>query len=230
MITLAEYADYDYETLVDIYEHINEREYPDRKAAVAAQLQVLRDQFSTLDESRMQRDQNRYHTLTLRLAAHFIDCAVIFVFSLFVVYLTSLLSPAVAKVIVFLMQYLVLAYFAFFHSRGGQTLGKYCLSIRVVRSADDKAISLKQSWGREAINFVIVISIHVTFFVTLMMSGSGAEVLSYDYTHYHFLAVKVVFYLGFLGLLISLFDHKKRSFSDVLAGTVIVNELSPHES
>lgn len=105
----------------------------------------------------------------------------------------------VSYTIVFLLGW---AYYTVLHAKWGQTIGKKAVGIRLVRAADQSAVSWGQAFGRQA--FVYAISI-VTVVVNFQ-TPAGA----------------VIGLLGLLDTAWILWDPRRQAVHDKVAGTLVV--------
>lgn len=220
------FSSYDYETLLDVYGHIDERQYPERKTEVAKLLEQRKNSPETLQQQNKRRAEKRYDTFFQRLFAHIIDSLILWVPSLLIA-ATVLASPGfVAIAVAIVGELLIVAYYILLHWRYGQTIGKKIMSVRVVNNVGEGQISLRQSVIREILPFVVIgVAAIASVFIPSMHSVEG--LLSGEPSRFQSLAGTALLIWAALEIITILFHQRHRALHDLISNTVVVNELPP---
>jgi uncharacterized RDD family membrane protein YckC len=164
---------------------------------------------------------DRYRTLWRRFAAALIDFLMIMpLIGLHEVMLESRLPGSVKACLSAALSACVYAYGIVMHWRFGATLGKMAVGIRVL-DLGETPISLRQALAREAINIALGAYSNVTQ-LALIASGQPLPVPTGGMDPSTWAGAAV---LG-LEIATALFNRKRRSLHDLIAGTVVVRASS----
>ena len=158
----------------------------------------------------------RYRTFTQRCISAIIDSLVFLPLNLLVDPLKESAEPFAFAGWHLLEVVFTTAYFVYMHGRWGQTLGKMVMGVKVLPLDEKNTIGYKRAFLRECIWLSICL-----IGLTYMVIGSNSNDRGDD------VFGEIVFFPAILTLtlelLTMLFNHKRRSIHDLLAGTVVVN-------
>jgi len=224
-----DFRKYDYATLLDVYESINEHKYPDRKAYVAELIEQghgkniapLPDSDDSTTVYTPTFIDPRYDTFWGRFFAVWVDGVVLFVFAYVVNTLMSVASAWMKSPIDTLMLFDVYVYSVVLHSIYGQTIGKYFLGVKVVDFKSESPIGFKQAFLRDSVPIalsLLAVIILPNFESVLAESSVSSLPLSFQ----AILWVSVLW--SVLEIVTMLMNDKRRALHDFIAGTVVVNQ------
>jgi uncharacterized RDD family membrane protein YckC len=164
---------------------------------------------------------DRYRTLWRRFAAALIDVLVIVpLIGLQGAVLESRLPASLKACLSAAIIVCGYAYSIVMHWRFGATLGKMAIGIRVL-DLGETPLSLRQALVREAINIALGAYSNVTY-LALIASGQPLPVPTGALDPNAWVSLAV---FG-LEIATALFNRKRRSLHDLIAGTVVVRESS----
>ncbi|MEM7359223.1 MAG: RDD family protein [Pseudomonadota bacterium] len=230
------FEDYSYESLLDVYAHIDGRQYPARKARIAelikekeaqaggAQQALAQSQQQEFEQRRDSSDSGvvihpRYDTFWRRFWAGMIDGLVLIGLAFILDRAVLLLPESTWQVIGNLRLFEVFAYTVFLHAAYGQTVGKFIVDVKVLTCEDESEISLKQAWLRDSVPFIL------TLIGVLIMPGWQVQmdqggVSSLPVLFQFLLSISLIWTV--LEILTMLSNDKRRALHDYIAGTVVV--------
>lgn len=162
---------------------------------------------------------NRYHTLSNRIAAYFIDAVVFFPLFIFYFLIDGIELPTwgyyvlLASAPIFGIGYNVVLHWKF-----GQTIGKMVAQVKVL-SLDEVPITFKQAFLRD-IGYVVTESVEFAILAYRLAVGVGWDSEPFGSTA----AFAGLPSLGWLILdaLVLIKSKKNRALHDFIAGTVVI--------
>lgn len=207
--------------LEDCYFALDKDKHPGYEASLRSQI----EQLGGFQRTRIEpiTEQNKYRTFWRRFWAWFLDG--------FVVAIPLAIGASVAQAVGLIesttspyarqtMELLALAYTIVMHARYGQTVGKMATGVKVLDVSESKDIGLRQALLREIVPlFVGVLStVYLVVFGAMLgqeeVTGPAAVVLH---------VVGFAFLLWIVSDIVTmLFNRKRRSVHDFVAGTVVV--------
>jgi len=168
-------------------------------------------------------NETRYQTLWLRFCAGFIDIIVVLPFLVALLVLNLSTLTWVGWILSLAMVVASNTYFVLMHARGGQTIGKRAMKVRVVDSTTEDGITLRQSLWREFPQILI----NVLFVgVELAIILSGTESVHASLVVAYLFIQRLPNLWVFADALTSLFNPKRRSIHDFIGRTVVVRLAS----
>jgi uncharacterized RDD family membrane protein YckC len=172
-----------------------------------------------------------YATFWQRFAAMWIDFFVLLPLMVVDVWLQSL-SRVAAIVLLLPMTAAYCAYEVFCHGRFGQTIGKYAMGIRVVRTTGER-IGWREAWLRSSVDVVFaalgVISSFIAlaavadaqYYVGWMQQARNLQVLKPTWLAWTSTASQIWIWSE---VVVMLFNKRRRALHDFIAGTVVTSE------
>lgn len=176
-----------------------------------------------------------YATFRQRLNATVIDCFVFLPLILIQIWLGSY-SKTAAIALVIPMAAISIAYDVYCHARFGQTIGKYAMGIHVVRISGAR-IGWREAWLRAYVN-VAFITLGAISSLVALATIADAEYYAVGWTQLsENLHAYQPAWLGWTTaainiwtwseVVVMLFNKKRRSLHDFIAGTVVIAEPRP---
>ena len=171
----------------------------------------------------------KYATFWQRFAAMWIDIAVLMPLVVLDVWLGSI-SRTAAIVLVIPMAAAECAYTIYCHGRFGQTVGKYVMGIRVVRTTGERA-SWREAWLRSSIDVAFAALGIISSFVALatiadaqyygggwMQRAQNLKAVEPAWLAWTSMAAQVWVWSE---VVVMLFNRRRRAVHDFIAGTVV---------
>jgi len=238
---------YTLDELVDIRDHIDKKEHPERYALVLAEIekrtkhpesQTEEPLAKSLDKSALQETPSQrsnqkstpYAGFWRRFFAGFVDFLVLLPFLIFHSVFGQH-SRTMALTLVIPMAFIYAAYNIYFHARWGQTIGKKATGIRVVKITGDP-ISWREAFFRNSVDICFSILYIIAMFIAFTSIGESEysslswRAQSYKmvelYPAWHRWVGRVSQIWIWSEVIVLLFNEKKRALHDFIAGTVVV--------
>jgi len=173
-----------------------------------------------------------YATFWQRFAGMWIDVFVLLPLVFFQVWLESL-SKTAAIILVIPMTAAYCAYSIYCHGRGGQTVGKHAMGIRVVRTTGER-IGWREAWLRSSVD-VAFAAVGVISSLVALAAITDAEYYGVRWTQratnlqahqptwlaWTFAASQIWVWSE---VIVMLFNKRRRALHDFIAGTVVTAE------
>ena len=175
---------------------------------------------------------NNYATFGQRFAAMWIDFFV-FVPIMVIQGLVEGLSKRVALVLVVPMGLAYVGYTIYCHARFGQTLGKWVMGIRVVRTTGE-CIGWREAWLRSSIDVFFGVLGIIRSMVALNAIGDleyygvgwtqrVANLAAHEPSWLAWIPIATTIWV-WSEVVVMLFNQRRRSLHDLLAGTLVVSD------
>lgn len=162
---------------------------------------------------------NRYHTLSNRIAAYFIDALVFVPLVVFHILIGGVELPSWARYIQLASAPILgIGYNVLLHWKFGQTIGKMVAKVKVL-SHTEEPITFRQAFLRD-IGYVVTESIEFVLLAYFLASG-----VKWDSEQFGSMAAyAALLSLGWLVIdsLVCIKSKKNRALHDFIAGTVVV--------
>lgn len=173
-----------------------------------------------------------YATFWQRFAAALIDAFALLPLTFIQVWLEGL-SKTAGIILVVPMTGAYCAYSIYCHGRFGQTLGKYVMGIRVVRTTGDR-VGWREAWLRSSVDVVLAVLDSVALFVALA-AIPDTEYYRVRWTqrlanvHAHYPAWLAWTFAAsqcwvWSEVVVMLLNKRRRALHDFIAGTVVTAE------
>lgn len=215
------YNNYTLEELLDVQNHIDKEQYPERaKEIELAILNKMKDP-GIIEEIEKQQEVIKYSTFWPRFWAAIID-GIIFAIILYVECLIFGVEYSTQDKFLQALNGVQFAIYAIFmHGYFGQTIGKMIMDVKVLNHDTETEINVKQALRRESVNLALNISwvlIILVVATSLELSGSLSEGLSHAVIGFGILAIV----WGISEFVTMLFNDKRRALHDYIGKTVVV--------
>jgi uncharacterized RDD family membrane protein YckC len=215
------YNNYTLEEILDVQNHIDKEQYPERAKELELALSNKMKDPDIKEEIEKQQEVNKYSTFWPRFWAASID-GVIFAIILYVECLIfGIEYSAQDKFLQGLNGVQFAIYAIFMHGHFGQTIGKMIMDVKVLNHETETEINVKQALRRESVNLALNISwvlIILVVATSLEMSGAISQGLSYAVIGFGILAMV----WGISEFVTMLFNDKRRALHDYIGKTVVV--------
>ena len=213
------FEEYTYQTLLEVYGNIDEYKYPERKALVAK----LIDQKKETDEAKAfiveTLEVNKYDTFWPRFFAGIIDGLFLTLATYLVGAIAGIFPSWILTAGEYLSIFTIYIYSVAFHAYSGQTVGKYFMSLKVVKNSNEGDINLKHAFIRDSVPVFLIV-----FALLIQVIAPEKTDNSLDFSDYLLIFVGIFNFIWFfLEILTMLFSEKRRALHDFLAGTVVIN-------
>lgn len=210
---------YSYSQLLDVYSHIDEKEYPERKLKVGRLIRSKSSSESEADQKE-DREKDKYSTFFPRLIAGFIDGIAVSIALWFLGLFFSSTADSGYRSLVDLVFFT--AYSISFHAISGQTLGKAVMKVKVVDFVTGGELTVWQAIARDSIPtllVIILVALNLAFLdVEFQPDDLSLTILSAVFLVLGF--ANMLWYL--LEIITMLFNPKRRALHDFIAKTVVV--------
>lgn len=163
----------------------------------------------------------RYKTFWRRVGAGFVDALVFAPLTALMFWVYAKVDHGVALALIYVVQQVAgYTYSVGMHARYGQTLGKMASGIKVIDVSEARPISLRQALRRDSV--WIAFSIVATLLeLSRLLDGIGP--LDRTQTSLSTTLAEQASFFWFLAEVVTmLFNAKRRSLHDFIAGTVVV--------
>jgi len=215
------YNNYTLDELLDVQNHINKEQYPERAKEIELAISNKMKDPEIKEEIEKQQEVNKYSTFWPRFWAATID-GILFAIILYVeCLLFGVEYSAQDKYLQALNGVQFAIYAIFMHGYFGQTLGKMFMEVKVLNHDTETDINVKQALRRESVNLALNISwvlIILSVATTLEMTGTMSQGLSYAVIGFGVLAMV----WGISEFVTMLFNEKRRAVHDYIGKTVVV--------
>ncbi|GGI67834.1 RDD family protein [Shewanella gelidii] len=213
------YNNYTLDELLDVQNHIDSEQYPERAKEIKLAISNKASDPATKAEMERQQELDKYSTFGPRFWASIIDGIVISVLSAILAYLGTQAGGGIQATLGYIdtMQFAV--YSIALHTLYGQTLGKMALDVKVVDHLSEKGISFKQAFLRDCVPVVMLILLLIaSLFLPVNQVGETP-----DWLIYAMMVFGISYFLWhLLEIITMLFNDKNRAMHDFIAGTVVI--------
>lgn len=208
------YNNYTLEELLEVQNHIDKEQYPERVKDIELAISNKTRGFDIIEV-------NKYSTFGPRFVAALID-GIVFAIILYIECLMFGVEYSAQGDLHQALNGVQLAiYSIFMHGYFGQTLGKMSMNIKVLDHDTETEINVKQALRRESVNLALNISWVLIFLIiatSLEMYGAIYGGLSYAVVGFGILATVWVI----SEFVTMLFNDKRRAVHDYIGKTVVV--------
>ncbi|MBA6327733.1 RDD family protein [Colwellia sp. MB02u-6] len=215
------YNNYTLDELLDVKNHIDKEQYPQRAKDIELALSNKMKDPDIKEEIEKQQEVNKYSTFWPRFWAATID-GIVFAIILYIECLIFGVEYSTQDKFLQALNGVQFAIYAIFmHGYFGQTLGKMFMDVKVLNHDTETEINVKQALRRESVNLALNISwvlIILIVATSLEMSGVISEGLSYAVIGFGILAMV----WGISEFVTMLFNDKRRAVHDYIGKTVVV--------
>lgn len=215
------YKNYTLDELLDVQNHINKEQYPERAKELEIAISNKMNDPDIKEEIEKQQEVNKYSTFWPRFWAATID-GVVFAIILYVECLVFGFEYSSQDKFLQALNGVQFAIYAIFmHGYFGQTLGKMLMDVKVLNHDTETEINIKQALRRESVNLALNISwvlIILVVATSLELSGTISKGLSYGVIGFGILAMV----WGISEFVTMLFNDKRRALHDYIGKTVVV--------
>ncbi|MBO9491928.1 RDD family protein [Endozoicomonas sp. G2_1] len=209
------------EELLDVRNHIDKEQYPERAKEIDLAISSKMKDPDIKEEIEKQKEISKYSTFWPRFWAATID-GIIFAIILYVECLIFGVEYSTQDKLLQALNGVQLAIYAIFmHGYFGQTIGKMIMDVKVLNHDTETEITVKQALRRESVNLALNISwvlIILVIAISIELSGTISEGLSYAVLGFGILAML----WGISEFVTMLFNDKRRALHDYIGKTVVV--------
>ncbi|ABV88709.1 RDD family protein [Shewanella pealeana] len=221
MDKMPDYASYSYDELLDVEQHINKQQYPERYAAIIGLINDPRYLKEDKQECESREQDSKYSTFWPRFWAATLDGILFSALLIGQCYLLGVEYDQQNHFQQAIHGMQLCIYIILMHGFFGQTLGKMCLKVKVLNHDDETRIGLKQAFIRESINFAINafwLSLLIYIGVTVGLNGNISDSLINIMVAFGILA----FIWAISEFITMLSNKKRRALHDYIGKTVVV--------
>ena len=219
------FKSYSYETLLDVFQKIDGRKYPNRKAYVAELIEAAhgKDRQEDVSSSSYQGHSStlipKYDTFVERFFAGWIDGILLSLIAYGIEAVAMLLPVWLGAALVSITILNAYFYSVTLHTAYGQTVGKMFMGVRVVNNEGEGVITFKNAFLRDAIPILLTFLMLVIWpnWNVIAENQSTAPMPFF----FSFILVLSLVWTG-LEILTMLSNEKRRALHDYIAGTVVV--------
>ncbi|MBB3167299.1 RDD family protein [Simiduia aestuariiviva] len=210
------FEEYSYETLLEVYEGIDEMKFPDRKARVAELLEERKGS----GEAKVLFERNKYSTFGPRFVAAIIDGICLLVIGFFFGIVVGIIPAWLVDITYYITSFGIIIYSVLLHGLYGQTIGKALMSVKVVNHSDEGDITFKQAFIRDCIPIAIWAATILAVMVAPVDTDGHLPVIV-QYMLVFSGVFNIIWFL--LEIVTTLLNEKRRAFHDYIADTVVIN-------
>jgi uncharacterized RDD family membrane protein YckC len=215
------YNNYTLEELLDVQNHVDKEQYPERAKEIELAISDKMKDPNINKEIEKQQKLNKYSTFWPRFWAATID-GIVFAIILYVECLIFGVEYSAQDNFLQALNGVQFAIYAIImHGYFGQTLGKMLMDVKVLNHDTETEINIKQALRRESVNLSLNISwilIILVVATSIKMSGVISDSLSYAVIGFGILAMV----WGISEFVTMLFNDKRRAIHDYIGKTVVV--------
>lgn len=221
MNSTPDYNNYSLEDLIDIQNHIDREQYPERAKEVDLAILNKLEKPEVKAEIEKQRVISKYSTFWPRFWAAIID-GIIFALILYVeCWVIGIEYSTQDKLLQALNGVQLAIYAIFMHGYFGQTIGKMIMDVKVVSHDLEMDINITQALRRESVNLLLnILSALIILVVASSIDTSGNISKGLSYAVLGFGILALVWSIS--EFVTMLFNDKRRAIHDYIGKTVVV--------
>ena len=221
---------YSHETLLDVYEKIDEVKYPNRKVHVRELIESghhknIQDPSVSVQSSPPSESigvaiaDPRYNTFFQRFWAGWIDGLVLLMLTIGFELLAGLMPESTARALVMFSAFSPYFYSVVLHSLYGYTIGKAMMGVKVVKVEDESKIDFRHALVRDLVPIVLLV-VSLIALPGVIEPGQHYKLAATPVFYQIAVWASLVWFLLEIGTM--LLDEKRRALHDYMAGTVVV--------